>query len=146
MADRFCTESVMESIKKEIEDRKIPIKRQYLASEYYEKRMKEYKKQDEIVIFGSGNYGRDLYKMMIQEGIQSVRCFCDNGAARQHKQLSGLEILSPDEAIEKFPNAMYIVTPKGYGDEIMRQLVGMGIDVRHISIFTMELTGLEEFI
>lgn len=146
MADKFYTENIMKSIKKEIKDKKIPMKRQYLANDYYEKRMEEYRQQDEIVIFGSGNYGRDLYKMMTLEGIHSVQCFCDNGAAKQNRKLRGLKILSPEEAVERFPDAMYIVTPKGYGDEIMRQLMDMGINIRHISVFIMELSGLEEFI
>lgn len=144
MSMKFYTEDVMAFIKKQIKDENIPVREQYLASGYYERKMTEYRKWNEIVIFGSGNYGRDLYKMLKIEGIQSVKCFCDNGGARQGRELAGIDILSPQEAVERFPEAMYIITPRGYGDEILRQLVGMGVNVLQISVFVLELAELTE--
>ncbi|MBD5523530.1 MAG: hypothetical protein HDR04_03765 [Lachnospiraceae bacterium] len=144
MSKKFYTEDVMASIKKQIKDENIPVREQYLASGYYERKMTEYRKQKEIVIFGSGNYGRDLYKMLKIEGIRSVKCFCDNGGARQGREFGGLDILSPQEAVERFPEAMYIITPRGWGDEILRQLVDIGINVLQISVFVLELAELTE--
>lgn len=145
MAYSFNVLDVMNSIKKEIEDADISIKDQYLANGYYEKRMEEYKKQDELVIFGAGNFGRHLYKMLCAENIKTVKCFCDNAAARWGRKLDGLDIISLEEAIRRFPEAMYIITPRRYENEILRQLVHTGIDVEHISIFIMDLTGLEAY-
>lgn len=144
MSKKFYTEDVMASIKQQIKDQNISVRKQYLASEYYERRMEEYRRQEEIVIFGTGNYGRDLYRMLKIENICSVKCFCDNGIARQGKKMGELDILSPQEAVDRFPNALYIITPRGYGDEILRQLVGMGVDAMHISIFVLELAELTE--
>ncbi len=144
MSKKFCTEEVMASIKQQITDQKISVRKQYLASEYYERRIEEYRKQKEIVIFGTGNYGRDLYRMLKIENICSVKCFCDNSFARQGEKMGDLSILSPQEAVERYPNAFYIITPKGYGDEILRQLVEMGVDAMSISVFVLELAELTE--
>lgn len=144
MSKIFCSEDVMASIQRQIRQENISVRNQYLASEYYERRMDEYRKQKEIVIFGSGNYGRELYKMLERESIYSVKCFCDNSTIRQGKEFLELGILSPQEAVDRFPYAMYIITPKGYGDEILRQLVGMGIQVSQISNFVLELAELSE--
>lgn len=144
MSKKFCTEDVMASIKQQIKDQNIPVRKQYLASEYYERKMEEYRDKEEIVIFGTGNYGRDLYKMLKIENIRSVKCYCDNGIARQGEKMGDLDILSPQDAVERYPNAFYIITPKGYGDEILRQLVKMGVDAMHISVFVLELAELTE--
>lgn len=144
MPKEFYTEDVMASIKKQIRDENISVRKQYLANGYYERKMVEYRKQKEIVIFGSGNYGKELYKMLKKEEIHTVKCICDNGTVRQGEKMGELDILSPREAIDQFPEAMYIITPRGYGDEILRQLVDMGINVQQISVFVLELTDLAE--
>ncbi len=143
MLQDFSVIDVVNSVKMEIEREAIPIGRQYLAESYYERRMEEYRKQDKLVIFGAGNYGRLLYRMLCLEGLHSVQCFCDNTPANQQRKLVGLDILSPEEAVRQHPDAMYIITPKGYENEIVRQLVHNGVDIGQISIFMMALSGLE---
>lgn len=143
MLKDFSAVDVVNSIKKEIETEKLSIRSQYLAEDYYEHRMEEYRKQDQLVIFGAGNYGRLLYKMMCLEGFHSVQCFCDNTPAIQQQQLADLDILAPEEAVRRYPDAMYVITPKGYENEIVRQLVHYGVDIGQISIFVMALSGLE---
>lgn len=139
MTEKFCVEDIMASIKRQIKNENISVRKQYLASPYYERKMKEYHEQKEIVIFGCGNYGKELYKMLKIEGMHSVMCFCDNSIARQGQTIDELDILTPQEAVSRFPNAMYIITPKGYGDEISRQLTQMGVDALRISVFVLEL-------
>lgn len=143
MMKDFSVIDVVDSIKKEIEREKLPIGRKYLAESYYERRMEEYRKQHKLVIFGAGNYGRLLYQMLCLEGIHSVRCFCDNTPANLQRKLVDLDILAPAEAVRQYPDAMYIITPKGYENEIARQLVNSGVDIKQISIFIMALSGLE---
>lgn len=144
MSKEFYVEEVMASIKDQIQAENIPVRKQYLASAYYERKMKEYRGQGEIVIFGSGNYGRELYKMLRIEGIDSVKCFCDNSVARHGRTITVMYILTPQEAVEIFPQAMYIITPKGYGDEISRQLDHMGIKSLQRSVFILELAELTD--
>ncbi len=143
MADSFDVLEVMDSIKREINDSCISIKDQYLANGYYERRMQEYRRQDELVIFGAGKFGRQLYHILNVENIHTVKCFCDNAADRWARKLDGLDILSLEQAVKQFPDAMYIITPRGYENEILRQLVDAGITAGHISIFITDLTGLE---
>ena len=145
MSKKFDAMEVMESIKREIEDENIPVSQQYLANEYYVRRMNEYREQSDIVIFGAGKYGKFMYKMLNLENIQSVRCFCDNSASKKKWKIGEIDVLSPEEAIQKYPNAMYIITPRSYENEVQRQLADLGIDIRHISIFIMDLTGMPEW-
>lgn len=144
MSNKIDVVEIIETFKKEIEGENIPIWKQYLASEYYARRMNEYREQSDIVIFGAGKYGKFVYKMLSLEKIQTARCFCDNSASEKEWKIGELDVLTPQEAIQRFPNAMYIITPRLYENEMLRQLVDLGIDVRHISIFVMDSVGMVE--
>lgn len=134
---------IMNSIKEDIKEQEISVADQYLATKYYVRRMNEYRQQEQLVIFGMGNYGTSLYYMLEKEGlIDKVKCFCDNNTKMQNSIYKGLQVLSPKEAVEKYPDAMFIITPMGYENEIIRQLSELDIDVQKISIFVYELTGL----
>lgn len=143
MLKDFSVVEIVHSIKKEIDKEKLPVGKQFLAEDYYERRVEEYRKQDKLVIFGAGNYGRLLYQMLCLEGLHSVQCFCDNTPANQQRKVVDLDILAPEEAVRRYPDAMYIITPKGYENEIARQLVHSGVDIGQISVFVMALSGLE---
>jgi FlaA1/EpsC-like NDP-sugar epimerase len=129
---------IVESLKKEIEKGHNTAALLSQEGRYFENRMSEYKKQENIVIFGAGNYGRTLYKMLDREGMgEKVCCFCDNSIVEGNSNFNGVEILSVNEAYSKYPKAFYIITPRMYENEILRQLVKLGVGINNISIFTM---------
>ena len=136
---------IVNKIKNDIQVEKISVKEQYDLTEYYERRINRLKQCQQIVIFGAGNYGRLLYKMLIAEGLQNRVCaFADNGS--YDTQIDGIQIFSISEAICMFPDATYVITPKSYEDEIISQLIELGVSYKKISTFIVAYTGLEKMI
>lgn len=131
-------EAIMHQIKSEINESDITLSQKHLLSKYYDRRIEECRNQKEIVIFGSGHYGKTLYNYLRQERITSVVCFCDNNKEQQGKKIFDLEILSLEQVCHMYPNAYYLVTPKGYENEILRQLILNNIPIEKISIIIMD--------
>lgn len=143
MNSEFHIEDTITLIKKEITNSNIPAAKQYLASPYYEKMMSEFKNQNEIIIVGSGVYGIRLFEMFEAEGISAaVKCFGDNSRERQELKIQDLDVLPVEEAVLRYPHAYYIITPKKYENELLRQLVHLGISVDKIAIYIFIYTGL----
>ncbi len=86
-----------------------------------------------IVIFGKGHNGKRLYEILSDKGLQeSVVCFCDN---KVDSSIDYLEIISPEEAAQKYANALFLVTPEGKEVEIIGQLLNHGLKADNIMIF-----------
>ncbi len=63
-----------------------------------------------IVLFGAGNLGRKALRCLRSVGIEPL-AFADNAAARWGSQADGVDVLSPEEAADKFrASAMFMVT------------------------------------
>ena len=88
--------------------------------------------RDEIVIFGAGN---DLEKLLVKLktlGIKDrISCICDNNCAKQGTKVSGLEIVSPEQAFSNYADAHYIVYNR-YCIEICEQLAKEHIEKVHL--------------
>lgn len=137
--------NIMNTIKEEIKEENISVADQNLATPYYKRRMLEYHEQKNLVIFGAGRFGKMLYRMLDMEGLSDkVACFCDNNPLMQNTTYKELCVVSPLEAYRKYPEAMFIITPRYFENEILRELVVIGLDVNKISIFVMAQTGLED--
>ena len=81
---------------------------------------------DEIVIFGCGQRGRNVYRRL--HSVQGrVICFADNGEGLWYTEVNGRTVLPPKEAVEKAPDALYIVANKLHGEDMVRQLEEMGV-------------------
>lgn len=136
----FAVENVMRALRENIKEKKLCSSDLSFTSRYHHKFMQELKKLDEIVLFGAGRHGEMLYDDIIQHGIDTVRCFCDNKAAGQ--MIKGMQVLLPRDAVSQYPDAYYVITPNDFQNEILLQLVDMGIRVNHIRLFNMLNTGL----
>ena len=83
-------------------------------------------KEDKIVIFGCGAYGKSVLKYLYS-AIEDICCFTDNKQELWNDTIEGHRILSPKDAVEQFPNALYIVANKLHAQDIIQQLQSMGI-------------------
>lgn len=93
-----------------------------------------------IVLFGSGPFGQRTAAGLHAAGFLPV-AFCDNNPARWSTQVSGIPVLSPEEACRKHPKAVFIVTiwsdVSGHPvDEISKQLSAYG-SIRVHSFFEL---------
>lgn len=138
----FDTQQVMEEIHKNISEAQPCLGDLHFTTFYYRKLIKMLKNPTELVLFGAGRYGEIVLSALKGDGISSVRCFCDNSDKAIGNIIDELEVLSPQDALKRYPNACFVITPKDYENEILRQLVHMGVDIENIVIFNIKNTGL----
>lgn len=140
--EKFNTQRAMEEICHAISEEKPCLSDLHFTTFYYRKLIKMLKNPEELVLFGAGKYGGAVLAALKREGINGVRCFCDNSDKAWGNMLDGLEVISPQEAFGKYPDACFVITPKDYENEILRQLVHMGVNIENIVIFNIKNTGL----
>ena len=138
--EKFTVETVMNKLREDIRKQKLRSVDLSYTTYYHHKSIREFETFGRIVIFGAGRYGEIALADMVQNGIEAVVCFCDNSASGD--SVNGVEVISPGEAVERYPDAYYVITPKDYSNEILTQLVNMGITVDHIRIYNLLNTGL----
>lgn len=138
----FYTQQVMTEIRKKISDEQPCLSDLYFTSFYYRKLIRMLKEPEKLVLFGAGGYGEIILTYLQQEGIQTVQCFCDNNVQILGRRICGLEVMSPEDALKRYPNACFIITPKDYENEILRQMVHMGVNIDNIVIFNVKNTGM----
>jgi len=69
-----------------------------------EQKIKRIHKKNDVIVFGAGESGAWVVKLLRRYGIEPV-CLCDNYEMKWGKQKCGLMIYSFYDAIKKYPNA-----------------------------------------
>lgn len=138
----FNTQQAMEKIRAEIAEGKPCLSDLHFTTFYYRKIIKMLRVPKRLVLFGAGKYGETVLAALKREGIDTVQCFCDNNSRAVGKLIDDLEIVSPQDAVDRYPDACFVITPKDYENEILRQLVHMGVDIENVMIFNIKNTGL----
>lgn len=72
--------------------------------------IEEVKNLPELVLMGCGERGRSLYTLMKKKDVNGSIIFADNNDGLWGKEHMGCKIYSPEDAVKKFPNAVYIIT------------------------------------
>ena len=81
---------------------------------------------EEIVVFGCGALGKSVLEYM--ECVrEQVKCLTDNSEELWNTYYNGYEIVSPIEAVRKYPRALFVIANKKYVEEIKMQLLDLGI-------------------
>ena len=87
-----------------------------------------------VVIFGAGKRGIYFYNIIKQicdalgDKHTEIKCFCDNSFEQQGKVVEGKMILSVEEAINYFPEAVFVIANIKHYKEMMEQLVKYDVD------------------
>ncbi|MEJ7826674.1 MAG: FkbM family methyltransferase [Segetibacter sp.] len=85
------------------------------VSDYKEEKSKEWDfildkiRSEGIVLYGSGGFGKRTLKGLREVGVEPLG-FADNNSTVWNKSVEGLTVYSPAEVVEKFPEALYMVT------------------------------------
>ena len=93
--------------------------------------------EDELVLFGTGIRGNAIYVFLKNNGIESIKAFCDNDTEKQGKSMYGVDIMSPERAVSAYPNAKYIITSVGMEKVMRQQLEHLGVYQNRVSLYTM---------
>lgn len=106
------------------------VKRQHVFMTREEKIFKS-----EIMIFGAGLLGRKTIKYLDQKGIfKNIICIIDNSLEKRKKTVAGITIVSPQEAINKYPQALCIIANKRNWKEIEKQYISLGGKVENVLV------------
>ncbi|MCI8899528.1 MAG: hypothetical protein HFH76_02695 [Lachnospiraceae bacterium] len=138
----FNTEKVMEQLRGEIQEKQFHMSELSFTTFYYRKLIRMLEGREKLVLFGAGRYGELILRMLRQEGIQTVQCFCDNSVRRIGSCVCGLEVRSLEDVCLNYPDACFVITPKDYENEILHQLVHTGVDIANIMVFNIKNTGM----
>lgn len=136
MNSLFDVETIMRKLRENIKKNGDDKKKLSYDKGYYAKKIDSIIKE-EVVIFGCGVYGKLLYDEMKSKGVNNIKCFCDNNKSITGTVYKNCEVKMPEEAVECYPNACYVITPLDYESEILVQLVSLGIDIKKIYMVNM---------
>lgn len=101
----------------------------YIGSLNYDEQLKKAKG---IIIFGGGSMlGRLLERMRQMELTEKIVAVCDNSVSLQKQGISGIPVLSPEYACEKYRDMDFIVYNR-YFMEICEQLRKSSITRIHL--------------
>lgn len=103
-------------------------------------------KQRKIYIFGAKQLGQFLHVVLRCWGVKNIEGYCDNNKELQGKVFQTKQVLSPEVAVEKNPQAYYVITSALHKDEMKSQLVHLGVSDMLIGSceFNMDIRLLRE--
>ncbi len=87
------------------------------------------------IIFGSGIYGKFFHALLENKMPGVAVAYCDNNSGLWGKEIQGMKVLSPKEAIRDYPDAVYIIASLRSAETIERQLCKYGISGEKIGKF-----------
>lgn len=87
--------------------------------------------EGKIVLFGIGRRGKFVLEVL-KNNKDRIVCLTDNAKEKWNSVYDGHTVLSPKDAIKKFPDAVFLIAVKEQKKEIKKQLEGMGINAGKI--------------
>lgn len=94
---------------------------------------KEKYSQKDIIIFGAGRWGGFYFDLLKKYQIgRGIAAFCDNHAEGEKK---GAKILSVQDAVGRFPDAVYVTASTKDRKKMKEQLLSMGVLEENIFLF-----------
>lgn len=102
---------------------------EYIGNIIFDDKLKQ---ANEIVIFGAGYFARKTLDYLKNNHLeQKIVCFCVSNDSKI--ELCGIPVLLIEEAVERYRNAVYIVTGK-YDKEMIQALLDKKIEKIHLII------------
>jgi hypothetical protein len=94
-----------------------------------------------IVIFGAGMRGRRMLEFLLKEGVHNVM-FADNNSSLWGSDVDGVKVIEPMECVREHSDGCCIIANSNNSDDIVEQLVSLGVDKGHILDGYREIFGL----
>lgn len=135
-------QDIMSEIYKDIDNMNLSVAELYGGNSYYLKCIDQMKKGDEIVVVGAGNHGKILLRMLSLEGLDHKTFVCDNNNKIHGLEIKGHVVTSIEDAVSNHPNAVFVITPMKYENELMQQLGNLGVNLTNIMLFIVPFSGL----
>lgn len=89
----------------------------------------------QVVIFGCGRLGRFFHALIEGKYLGVAVTYCDNNPELWDIEIQGMQVLSPEKAVEQYPEAVYVIANVKSAEAIKSQLQGMGIADKNICVY-----------
>lgn len=110
-----------------------------INSSVYRDFVREMRGKDQIVVCCAGKAAKFALCLLRMNGLENIAAVCDNNKALWGGTYQGREVVSPKEAVKRYPKAHYLVANRVCPGEIMKQLAGYGIREEAMSAYTLPL-------
>jgi len=84
-----------------------------------------------VVVFGCGFVGAQIVDSLWNNEVEVV-ALTDNNRQLWGKKMWGYEVLSPDDAVEKYSTDKFVISTRKYASEVQKQLCDLGINQEKI--------------
>ena len=101
-------------------------------------------KDKNTIIFGSGKAGKFLHALIAHKYEGNVQCYCDN-QERLWGVVQGIPVISPEEAVKRYPEAIYLIPSVRFETEMRAQLTRLGIAEKNIFTYNAGTSDLLVF-
>jgi hypothetical protein len=85
---------------------------------------------DDIIVFGRGTMGQTFFNVLKGLGTSKPVRFCDSNA--KPNAPPGADLLTPDEAVERYPNALFCIGSVTHHKTMFARLVQLGVSLDNI--------------
>lgn len=118
-----------ENIAKKIEEESTAKKEQNEHLHRFLEKLTSLPNEQKVIIFGCGIRGKLVLNYLYSSNMEEkLYCFTDNAEKLWNTKLDKYQVLPPTEAVKRYPEALYIIANKNYGNEIFSQLSEYGIE------------------
>lgn len=90
-------------------------------------------KDGEVVMFGAGVWGSRVMDVLMQ-GSRKLCAVCDNSESLQGTEKKGFPIISVEEAVKVYSDAIYVIVNRHHSNEMKQQLLKEKIPDHNIKI------------
>lgn len=102
---------------------------EYIGDIIYDDKLAD--KDNKLVIFGAGAYGRKVLRYLELNGLRdSIVCFCDSNETLAGQNIRGIPVCIVNDACEKYADAVYLVSGV-YAKEMLQILIEKNINKIH---------------
>lgn len=91
--------------------------------------------EEDIVIVGFSDIGRDVADSLRRCGINGIKCFCDNSREKQNMKYHDMPVYSVEKAYEKYSKALWVNTSQVSAKIISSQLMDMEVKKEKILVY-----------
>lgn len=97
---------------------------------------------ERVIIYGCGKRGTACNVFLKNNHCKNIVAFCDGDDNKCGTEKQGLNILSVEEAVSKYNNALFIVTAAGAQKEIRDKLRELNVDDENILLYDLQTDPL----
>lgn len=91
------------------------------------KRITSWASGHSVIIYGCGNWGKFAHALLDLECGVDVKAFTDSNKKFYGSLIQGLPVISPEDAKNRFPDALYLIASSRGKDTIRKNLLAQGI-------------------